>query len=396
MLTIDQLFTPPTAGAIRAQMVTNLLVLGIPADKWRAGGVASTILTVTANILAMMAGLISGFILGFFLPTATGDGLKLLAQYLYGVIVPSATFASGNLVLTNTGGGVYTKAAGEVTALNPSTGVTYTNTSAFSLAALGTVTVNFAATTVSGTAGNAAPGTITALSTVLLGVTVSNPASFVGVDAPGDDSIRALCLNKLGAMSVRGVRAAYAYAIQVAVNSVTGAPVNINRYALLSDSHIGTVNIYIASPSGAPSMTDLAGVMASVETNARPEAVAANVIGVIEVPYSPGITIWCRLQTGTSITAVQTAAANALADFISKYPIGGITANDDANPGAAFTGLFAAGVMGALAAGVTTTTAELLSCQGAIDLALTNNQVATDNTSISVRTVAPVAGNFGS
>src|SRR5215472_14795586 len=45
-LDIQALFTAPTSDQIRAQMVTNLVALGVPADQWKPGGVASTILTV--------------------------------------------------------------------------------------------------------------------------------------------------------------------------------------------------------------------------------------------------------------------------------------------------------------------------------------------------------------
>ncbi len=116
-LTITDLFTPLTAAQIRAKMVVELLVLQVPADKWRAGGVASSILTVCSILFAMMNQVLYVIISGFFLPTATGTGLKALAFYVYGVTVSDATFATGVLTLTNTGGGVYPKVAGSYTAI---------------------------------------------------------------------------------------------------------------------------------------------------------------------------------------------------------------------------------------------------------------------------------------
>ena len=387
--TVQQLFSAPTAATFRAQMVTALVTLGIPADKWRAGGVASSMLTVVSMSLELMAATVAVLVQGFFLPTATGVGLKLLAQFLYGITVPDATFASGDAVLTNTGGGVYNLAAGQYTARNSTTNVTYTNVNAFVLGAGATVTTTLRAT-VAGSAGNANPGAIDTNVTSLIGVTVTNPASLVGVDAPTDATIRTLCLNSLGIRSVRGVRSAYAYAVQIATNPTTGGPVNINRWAIDADSHTGIVNVFVASPSGAASTDDVTGVANSIEANARPEAVTVNTSSAVAVAYSPTITIWATLPSGATAANAIEAAGESLTAYISNYPIGGAVAGDDANP--SFQGLFASGVAGALAAGISSLGGVALSVQGATDLALTAGQVATDNTTILVRIVTPVAG----
>jgi hypothetical protein len=279
-LTVSQLFTAPTAEEIRAAMVADLVSVGIPADKWRSGGVVSTMLTVASMSIALLAALVALIIQGFFLPTSTGNSLKLLAIYMFGVEIPEASFATGNVTLTNTGGASYSLGVGEYTALNPTTKVNYTNSAAFVLGPLGTASVPMVAATIGG-AGNAAPGTITTNVTVLLGVTVTNPTALVGVDAPSDEDIRTLCLNSLGARSVRGVRTAYAYAVQTAENSVTNAPVNINRYVVSSASHTGDVTVYVASPAGAPDANDVSGVATNVEAIARPEAVTAVVAGAL-------------------------------------------------------------------------------------------------------------------
>jgi hypothetical protein len=389
--TIDQLFSAPTAAAFRAQMVTALVAMNIPADKWRAGGVASTMLTVASMSLALMAATLSVIIRGFFLPTATGGGLKLLALYVYGVTVPSATFATGNIALTNSGGGIYIKAAGEVTVQNPDTGVTYTNSVGFTLNGSSSLEVAFTAT-IEGSAGNANPGTITTLVTNMLGVSVTNAAAFVGVDAPSDEDIRLLCQNKLGAMSVRGPRTAYAYAIQVAVNAVTGATVNINRWVVTADSHIGVVYVTVAAPSGSVDPNDLLGVGTSIEEIARPEAVTVVLNQATIVDYTPTVTAWVQAPTGVTAAQVQTAIASAITAYLSTYPIGGVTALDDANPTTNFTGLFASGIYGAAAAGAATLQARLYSLKGATDLALASTEVASDGVSVAVNLIAPVAG----
>jgi hypothetical protein len=392
-LTVQQLFTAPDAATFRAQMVSALVTVGVPADKWRAGGVASTMLTVFSMSLALLASLVTGFIQGFFLPTATGDSLKLLAQYVYGVTLPVATAASGPLTLVNAGGGVYTVAAGQFTALNPFTNVTYTNANAFVLPALTSIAITVRAN-VSGSAGNANPGEINTLITTMIGVTCSNPTSLVGIDPPTDEAIRTLCYNSLGIRSVRGVRSAYAYAVEVATNPITGAPVNVNRWAIVADSHVGTVNIYVASPSGAATSSDVTGVANSVEANARPECVTATVASATPVSYAPALIVWATLPSGTTSTAAATAAAAALTSYLASFPIGGVLASDDINPG--FQGLFGSGVTGALTTGIRNVNGTLLSVQSATDLALTAGQVAVDAATITVRVVATTAGVVGS
>ena len=389
LFTISQLFSAPTADAFRAQMVTALVTMGVPADQWRKGGVASTMLTVVSMSLALMASLIATLVQGFFLPTATGTGLRLLAQFMYGVIIPDATSASGDVTLTNIGGGVYNIAAGQYTALDSSTNVTFTNVNSFSLGAGGTTSVLMRAT-VAGSAGNANPGAIDTSVTALIGVTVTNPASLVGVDAPTDATIRTLCLNSLGVRSVRGIRSAYAYAVQVATNPITGGPVNVNRWAIAADSHIGTVAVYVASPSGAASADDVTGVANSIEAIARPEAVVVVTTSAVAVPYTAAITIWAILPSGATSAQAATAAADALTTFIANYPIGGVIAADDLNP--SLQGLFGTGVAGAIATGITAFGGTVLSVQGASDLALATNEVATDATTMAVRIVAPTAG----
>lgn len=390
-LSVDDLFTAKTAPEIRADMVADLISLGVPADQWRSGGVASTILTVASMAMALFSTIVVGLIKGFFLPTATGGALRLLAYYIYGVTVRDASFATGNVTLTNSGGGIYNVAAGGYTCLNSSTNVTYTNDAAFSLGANTSVSVSVIATT-AGSAGNAAPGAINANVTSLLGVTVTNASALVGLDEPTDEAIRQECLDRLGALGNRGVRVAYAYAVQVATNSVTGQPVNINRWSITSSSPTATVTTYVASPSGVPDSNDVTGVATSIEANARPEGVTAVVSAVTAVPYTRSITVWCKMPDAVGAAQTKTAIDSALVSFISTYPIGGITANDDANPSVTLTGLFSTAVYGEIATAVSSLGGTLMSAKGATDMALTPGQVATDAITITVRLITNTSG----
>ena len=115
MLTIQQLLTPVTAANFRSQAVLGLQSLGLQPQNWAPGGIASSTLTVACNLLATLSTQLSNAIAQQWNPTASGGGLQLLSYYFYGIVPPQATFAVGNLTLVNTGGGVYTYAAGQAT-----------------------------------------------------------------------------------------------------------------------------------------------------------------------------------------------------------------------------------------------------------------------------------------
>lgn len=423
-ISVQQLLIPVTAAQARANAVTALIAMGIRADLWRVGGSLSTMLTVVTAAYAMFTVLFGQAVASGFLTTASGNWLTLLAQYVYGVTRPPATFASGNLTLTNTGGGVYNFAVGAAVFLDSTSKQTYTNSVPVALGALSTQTIGVTCT-VAGSIGSAPPGEIDTVQTAMLGVTCGNATAVSGSDALSDPGLVALCLAKLGSLSVRGPRNAYAFAVSVAVNAITGAPVNINRQTISRSSHTGTVSIVVASPSGAPDPEDVAGVVISIETGVpglqppfsgvRPDCVTVNVSGAAAVVYSPTITVWANAAPGLVASALEESIAQSVATYISEYPVGGVTTDVG-------TGLWGSGIEGAVGAAVNTsfsstvsaqitaagtdpvalaalaasllamaneaTSAGMFSIEGATDLPLSAGQVATDGVTIVVRLVS--------
>jgi hypothetical protein len=373
-LTIAALLGLPTAATIRAQIVNWLVGVGIRADLWPAGDVASSIVTDFAEEGGtVFAPIIQAAVAAGWLPTASGGWLKWLAVYVYGVDPIEATFASGAVKLTNSGGGVYNYQPFQVTFQNLKTKETYQNTQAISLGAGpgATQTVNVQCVD-AGTVGNAAPGDVSVLVTSLPGVDVSNALPILGIDAQTDDALRAMCFSSLGARSVRGPRTAYEFAIAIATNASTGSPVNINRNTISPASHVGEVDVLVASPQGAPDPGDVTGVATAIEAVARPQGVVVTVAAAVAALYGSGqtLTVWCSPQPGLVAATVQSAVAAALDAFFSSKatsPIGGLTADGltgihgtgvDAAVGAAFPGIFAVDSPG--------------------DLPLASNQVATN------------------
>jgi phage-related baseplate assembly protein len=367
-----------------ATWIANLVALGVPADKWRPGGVFSTILRISAATYAGFTTIMAAAVGAAFLPTAKGGWLTLLAFYVFNVSRREATFASGQETLTNSGGGVFTYGPNEVTFLDSTTKKTYTNVAGFTLGAGAPgnptlLTIDIRATE-AGAASSAPPGEIDRLQTSMLGVTVSNALSVVGIDAESDDELRAACVSKLGSLSVRGPPTAYRWAVRIAVNS-SGNPVNINRMQVSPDSHTGDVTVTLAAPQGAPTRDDVAAAAASIEQNARPDGVTVTVNGAIPIPYAPSLVVWATALPGLDAATVHNAVTSSLATFLALYPLGGITTSGGRR------GLFASGIAGVAKAAHSS----VFAVDGAIDLPLVAGEVATNAISVAVNLVAVAA-----
>src|SRR5690348_4867886 len=110
-LTVDQLVSSQTKDQIQATLYANLQALGFSCTSWRPGGVARTIVAILATVLAAFTVLMVVVAKSGFLDFAEGDWLTLLAKQFFDVDRETASFASGFVTLTNSGGGVYSYAA---------------------------------------------------------------------------------------------------------------------------------------------------------------------------------------------------------------------------------------------------------------------------------------------
>jgi hypothetical protein len=322
MISIEELVAPQSADEVFETFLTELETLGVPAKSWRKGGVARTILRVVAKTYSGFTELMADAISAGFLETATGSWLTVLAKQVFNVERQEATFATGELLFTNTGGGIYSFNEDEVRALWEDEGKAYANAESFTLNPAESKLIAVRAVEV-GSASSAPPNTITELETFILGVTVTNPEAVVGNDAETDEELRTACRNKLAALSVRGPRDAYAFAVREAKRP-DGSSVDINRQQVSPSSSTGTVTVYVASPSGAPSPTDIQYVEESIEAIARPDSVTVTVLAATEVPLTRTVTVWARRTSGVSAESIKTAVEKALIDEIKVYPIGGI------------------------------------------------------------------------
>lgn len=381
LLAIDDLVTPITEDEVLEEFLEIIETMGLPARSWRKGGARRVILRAVARVYAGFSKEIADWIKGGFLDWAEKSWLTLLAYYVYGVERTPPGYASGVLTFDNSeGGGLWGPfEIGTVRARNPVTRKVYQNAEVFTVNP-GEVLTGISFTAVeAGSASSAAPGGISELETTMEGVVVTNPASFAASDGDSDPDLRQKCRNKLGALSMRGPRAAYAYAITTATR-LDGSPVDINRYRRVLNDGKGIVTYYVASPSGAPLPDDIDRIKERIEEVARPDTVKVVLEAATPVALTKTITVWAIRQDGVAAADIKKAVEDALVAAVKSYPIGGIDKPPTSSQGYLY-GDWVAGIAKGAAPSI-------YDVDGSDeDLALDLGEVATLATTVDVRIV---------
>jgi phage-related baseplate assembly protein len=378
VIPIDVLVRPVTSDDIFEKALDMLEVVKIPARSWRDGGVAKSVVGILSEFGAIGVNVVASIVGGFFLAYATGDYLTAHAKDVYDTDRIAATFATGVVTLTNVRPLAHSIGANEMILRSSNTGARYRVTQAFTLDAGSTGTPETLDVTVSaieaGAASTVAPEELDELETTISGVSCANEASIVGRDAESDEALRKRCMMKKGAWSPFGPRDAYEYAALTAL-LVDGTPTSITRVRVSRYSSTGHVTIVCATPSGTPSVDELAAVRASVEAIARPDSVTVTVSGATPVATSHEITIWAN---GGTETIIKANAEKALTAFISAYPIGGL-AKSDGGQGYLYADAIAAAVIGS------SPEAFDVDFEDGSDIELDDDEVATNTTTFVVR-----------
>lgn len=327
MISLADLTTPVTRQQVEQSTYDVLGVLGVDTTSWKPGAVVRAMITAVALLLSAFSALMAQITAGGFLETAIGAWLTLVAKYVYGVDRVEASFASGFLTLTNSGGGVFADAAYDRTFRNPTTGKTYQNSTSFSLGAGSSVTIAIVATE-AGAASTSLAGTITEIQTTMLGVTCANAAALVGQDAELDPVLRARCYEKLGALSPNGPWDAYAFAAKNA-RRANGTSIGVTRVRVAPPDGFGNVTTYVATASGGVSgisgdpSTDLGSIHAAILHQAAPLAVTAHTQSAAPFPISPVYQAWLYNTSGLTEQQIKDAVAAKITAYLSTQAIGG-------------------------------------------------------------------------
>lgn len=378
---VADLTKPATRAEVQASIYRALAILGVNTTAWSSGAVVRTMVVAASAMLSALSSLQAQIAQSGFLDLATGDWLTLVARYVYGVKREDATFASGVVTLTNSGGGIYVIDPGDLIVAKPVTGdpnsgKTYRNTTAFVLGAGATLTGIPISAVEAGAASTAAAGEITVLVTSLLNVTCTNPAALVGLDVESDAALRLKCSEKLGALSPMGPWDAYAYAARNAHRS-TGEPCGVTRTRTLKDGY-GNVTLVVASATGpvtgtlGDDTTDLGAIDNDVQTLAAPLAVTATTESATVVLTDVTYELWAYNTSGQSNTQIADAVEAKLVEFTAAQPIGGNTLLP-----ADTTGYVWADAIKAAIASVLPQIFHVVVTLPAGDVALTNRQVMT-------------------
>jgi phage-related baseplate assembly protein len=327
-LTLEKLTTPLTVDEVKTSIYQVLAAVGTNTTGWKPGAVVRTIIAAVAILVASLSELMALIAKSGFLELAEGDWLTLVAKYVFGVERVEATFAAGQVTLSNASGGVYVFDPGDLVVINPTKKKTYTNTTAFTLGALETGRVIDIRAVEVGADSTSPPGTITEIETPLIGVTVTNALAVVGLDAESDPTVRLRCNEKLSSLSPNGPRDAYAFVARGATRS-TGELIGVTSVRVSKSSDTGLVTVTVAGPSGAISgdvddpLTDLGAVNMQIQTSVVPDGVTAFIQSANPIVIPVTYEAWIYNTTSLSPAQIQTQITSKLTSFMSSQPIGG-------------------------------------------------------------------------
>jgi phage-related baseplate assembly protein len=329
MISADDLFRPVTLEQAKQSILEVCEDLGLPTTAWRPKSVVRAMVWVVAALIAGVSVVVVYIGKAGLRQYATGSYLSLHAEQSVGISRIDATFAAGEVTLDNTlGGGLFNVAAGDLTVQNSSTLKTYKNDAAFTLIPGAELDVAITATE-SGSASSAGAAEIDTIVTTMLGVTCSNAAAVVGLDAESDDDLRDREGYQLDALSPNGPAGAYA-AVAIAAVNEDGDLIGINRVRTNADSAVGEVTVTLATASGEVTgtvgnlSTDLGAVNQAIQTQCVPLGIAScTVQSASAVEIIVTYELWIYSTAGVDEDTAEDYASAALDYFITTRPIAG-------------------------------------------------------------------------
>lgn len=327
-LTLEKLTTPLTVDEVKTSIYQVLAAVGTNTTGWKPGAVVRTIVAAVAILVASLSELMALIAKSGFLELAEGDWLTLVAKYVFGVKRVEATFAVGQVTLSNSSGGVYVFDPGDLVVINPTRKKTYTNTTAFTLGALETGKVIDIRAVEVGADSTSPPGTISEIETPLIGVTCTNAAAVVGLDAETDPVLRTRCLEKLSSLSPNGPRDAYAFVARGATRP-SGELIGVTSVRVSKSSDTGIVTVTVAGASGSISgdvndpLTDLGAINMQIQTSVVSDGVTAFVQSALPLAIPITYEAWVYNVASLTPAQIQTQIASKLTTFMSSQPIGG-------------------------------------------------------------------------
>lgn len=321
---VDELITPITREEFTASIYDGLAVVGVTTTTWKPGAVTRTLIAILAIILSALSTLIASIARSGYLQLATGLWLRAKAYYDYNEEQQLATFASGVVLVSNSTGGVYELDPYELEVQCTLTGKSFKNTAAIIINA-GAVDMPIAVEAVeAGSASSALVGEIDRVVSALPGLSVRNAVALVGLDDEAEDLLRTRCREKVGSFSPNGPSDAYTYVARTAKRA-NGTSIGVNRLRAVRDL-MGRLYVYVATPSGALAVDDLAVVDEAMQRKACSLCVTLVTANATPVVVPVTYTAWCYRTSGVTEQNIKDSIASALAAYFASpttSPIGG-------------------------------------------------------------------------
>ncbi len=327
-LALSDLITPEDRDSVLATLLAVSALLNAPTTSWQEGAPLLTMLTTAAQKLADLSVVAVDITKGGFgelLPSDAWADRWALSRF--NVIRDPAVAAAGPLtIVADASAAGHTYAIGEIIVAHATTHQTYRNSAPVTIVPSTTITLQAFAADAPGSAGTAAPGSVTVLVSTIVGLTITNPVSWLGADAETTPAFVTRARSKLGALSPNGPKDVYDYVAKTRFFP-DGTPccltsVPNTRTRTVVDESTGVIHVYCATAAGAPSGGDIAITQAAIDAFAEPWGDTATAIAGTPVVVNITYQVWVQ---GTNLTSlqIQTKIATALALWFSTLPFGG-------------------------------------------------------------------------
>lgn len=327
-VTLNQLITPADRDAMLATLLALAASLNAPTTSWVEGDPTLTQYMTVGQKMADLSQVAVEIAKGGFGDLLPSDGwADIWALSRFKVTRVPAKPAAGGEVLTCSASAVgNTYAPGEIIIAHATTHKTYANTVSITVVPSTVLDPKAFAATEPGSASTAAPGSITVLVSSIVGVTVSNPESFIGTDQETTPHLVDRARSSLGALSPNGPKDAYNY-VATTQFLPDGTPLSntstpITRTRTIVDEPTGELSVYLATSAGAPSGPDVAIVQTAIDTRAEPWGTTAMAIAATEVVQPITYQAWVK---GSQLTVAQleSTIGVALAFYFAMLALGG-------------------------------------------------------------------------
>lgn len=319
-LSLQQLLTPSSEEESLAAIIEILDGFGFTASSWQPGSIQRHLIQVLARLHSDASNTTYAITAGRFNDLATGNWLSLKSRSDFDNERIAAVATQVNVQLDDPlNVGPYTIAMGDSVGVDQD-GNTYRNIAAGTLTLGGTLTLLYQAEV----AGSASFPTTFELATPLAGIIVSLPVDaiqLVGADAEDDERLRERNRKKWASLAYAAPADAYiAWALEASA-AVTRAWVDD-----LNPRGPGTLDVYVAGPTGAVDPSVLVDVSDYIEGNTdgisrRPLGSDVEVFSATSA--SVNITGTLYVSPAFDLTATRDAVYAAITLLLESLPVGG-------------------------------------------------------------------------